>query len=113
MKFPVIELVDRYAIALVKSTKTDNANAEEVEFYSQQMSDTGIDILHPLVKELITHHKYVWSMEDEFKKGRIDNKPLEEIGKMAILIRDQGYERIRLKNALAELLNDPVREVKK
>lgn len=113
MKFPVIELVDRYAIALVKSTKTDNANAEEVEFYSQQMSDTGIDTLHPLVKELIAHHEYVWSMEDEFKKGRIDNKPLEEIGKMAILIRDQGYERIRLKNALAELLNDPVREVKK
>jgi hypothetical protein len=112
MKFPVIELVDRYCIAIVKSVKTNNANAEEVEFYSKQMDETGIDKLHPLVKQLIQHHEYVWSLEDDFKKGRIDIKPLEEIGRIAIAVRDQGHERVRLKNALAELLNDPVREVK-
>jgi hypothetical protein len=112
MKFPVIELVDRYCIAIVKSVKTNNANAEEVEFYSEQMGETGIDKLHPLIQQLIQHHEYVWSLEDDFKKGRIDIKPLEEIGRIAIAVRDQGHERVRLKNALAELLNDPVREVK-
>jgi hypothetical protein len=112
MKFPVIELVDRYCIAIVKSVKTNNANAEEVEFYSEQMDETGIDKLHPLIKQLIQHHEYVWSLEDDFKKGRIDILPLEEIGRIAIAVRDQGHERVRLKNALAELLNDPVREVK-
>jgi hypothetical protein len=112
MKFPVIELVDRYCIAVVKSGKTNNANVEEVDFYSKQMEETGITILHPLVQELIQHHEYVWSMEDDFKKGQIDKKSLEEIGRMALTIRDQGYERLRLKNALAELVNDPVREIK-
>ena len=112
MKFPVIELVDRYCIAVVKSIKTNNANVEEVDFYSKQMEETGIDKLHPLIRQLIEHHEYVWSMEDDFKKGQIDKKPLEEIGRMALTIRDQGYERIRLKNALAELVNDPVREIK-
>jgi hypothetical protein len=112
MKFPVIELVDRYAIAIVKSVKTSNANAEEVEFYSKQMDETGIDKQHPLIQQLIQHHEYVWSLEDDFKKGRIDIKPLEEIGRIAIAVRDQGHERVRLKNALAELLNDSVREVK-
>lgn len=112
MKFPVIELVDRYAIAVVKSTKTNNANAEEIEFYSEQMEETGISKLHPLVHELIKHHEYVWSLEDDFKKGRIDSQPLEEIGRIAIAVRDQGHERVRLKNAIAELINDPIREIK-
>lgn len=112
MKFPVIELVDRYAIAIVKSIKTDNANAAEVDFYGTQMEETGISKLHPLVQELIEHHKYVWSLEDDFKKGRIDSQPLEEIGRIAIAVRDQGHERQRIKNALAELANDPVREIK-
>ena len=99
MKFPVIELVDRYAIAMVKSNKTSNANKEEVEFYSKQIEETGISKLHPLIQELIKHHEYVWSLEDDFKKGRIDEKPLEEIGRIALAVRDQGHERVRIKNA--------------
>ena len=33
MKFPVIELVDRYAIAVVKHSMTAGANTEEFKFY--------------------------------------------------------------------------------
>ena len=112
MKFPVIELVDRYCIAIVKSVKTNDANAEEVNFYSQQMDETGIDKLHPLVQQLVQHHEYVWSLEDDFKKSRIDSLPLEEIGQRALRIRDVGFKRMELKNALAEMYNDPVREIK-
>lgn len=113
MKFPAIEIVDRYAIAIVKNTKTNNANAEEVAFYNAQLLELGIPISHPLLVQLITHHEYVWSLEDDFKKGRIDGLPLEEIGRRALHIRDIGYQRVELKNALAELVNDPVREIKK
>jgi len=113
MKFPVIEIVDRYCIAIVKSVKTNEANAEEVKFYSKQMDETGIPKLHPLIQQLIQHHEYVWSLEDDFKKAKIDNLPLEEIGRRALHIRDVGYVRVDIKNALAELFNDPVREIKK
>ena len=113
MKFPVIELVDRYCIAVVKSGKTNNANAEEVAFYSVQMKNSGIPLDHQLIHQLIDHHKYVWSLEDDFKKAKIDSLPLEEIGRRALHIRDIGYIRADLKNALAELFNDPVREIKK
>ena len=51
-------------------------------------------------------------LQDDFKKCRIDNLPLEEIGRRALHIRDVGFRRVDLKNALAELVNDPVREVK-
>lgn len=112
MKFPVIEIVDRYTIAVVKHKKTNGANQEEFDFYVEQMKEVQLDLQHPLVLELINHHNYVWSLEDDFKKNRIAGLPLEEIGRIAIAVRDQGYKRTQLKNALAELLNDSVKEIK-
>lgn len=112
MKFPVIEIVDRYTIAVVKNNNTNGENNEELDFYRQQMAEINIPTDHPLILELIKHHAYVWSMEDDFKKMRVDNLPLDEIGKRALLIRDVNVNRIILKNQLAELVNDPVREIK-
>ena len=113
MKFPVIEIVDRYAIAVVKHEKTNGVNQEELEFYLDQMNEIDINLSDPKLLELIEHHRYVWSLEDDFKKAKIDNLPLEEIGRRALYIRDIGYRRVDLKNDFAELLNDPVREIKK
>jgi hypothetical protein len=113
MKFPVIEIVDRYAIAVVKHEKTQGANQEELEFYLDQINEIDLNPSDPKLLELIEHHRYVWSLEDDFKKAKIDNLPLEEIGQRALYIRDIGYRRVDLKNALAELFNDPVREIKK
>jgi hypothetical protein len=113
MKFPIIEIVDRYAIAVVKHEKTNGVNQEELDFYLDQINEVGIDPLDPKLVELIEHHRYVWSLEDDFKKAKIDNLPLEEIGRRALYIRDIGYRRVDLKNDFAELLNDPVREIKK
>ena len=112
MKFPIVELVDRYAIAVVKHSMTGGANIEEFKFYFEQLQAAGVDHSHELITALVKHHEHVWSLEDDFKKGRIDSMPLEEIGRIAIAVRDQGHERLRLKNALAEIYSDPVREIK-
>lgn len=112
MKFPVIEIVDRYAIAVVKFDNTTGSNVEELNFYTTQMLDTGIPVDHPLILELIEHHRYVWSLEDDIKKGRADNLPLDEIGRRALHVRDIMRKRVELKNALAECYNDSVREIK-
>ena len=113
MQFPVIEIVDRYAIAVVKHEKTNGANREELDFYLAQMSLANINPLNEKVLELIKHHLYVWSLEDDFKKAKIDNLPLDEIGRRALHIRNIGYKRVELKNAIAESINiDSVREVK-
>ena len=113
MKFPVIEIVDRYAIAVVKYGKTEGANQEELDFYLEQMKEANINPINSLILELIEHHAYVWSLEDDFKKGRVDGWDLERIGKQALAVRDAGYDRLRIKNALAELVGDPIREIKK
>ena len=112
MKFPVIEIVDRYTIAVVKHEKTNGVNQEELDFYLEQMKEANINPSDVKVIELIEHHSYVWSLEDDFKKAKIDALPLEEIGRRALYIRDIGYRRVDLKNALAEMVDDPVREIK-
>jgi len=112
MKFPVIEIVDRYTIAVVKHGKTNGANQEELDFYLEQIKQANINPSDVKIIELIEHHSYVWSLEDDFKKAKIDALPLEEIGRRALYIRDIGYRRVDLKNALAEMVNDPVREIK-
>ena len=112
MEFPIIEIVDRYAIAVVKHEKTDGANRFELDFYLDQMKLANINPLHSDVIALIEHHSYVWSLEEDFKKGRVDYLPFVDIGSRAIIIRDAGHQRQLLKNKLAALAGDPVREIK-
>jgi hypothetical protein len=107
-----MELVDRYTIAQVKYDRTAGENQTELDFYEQQMS--GIDkilIWDELQAFKILHDK-IWSLEDDFKKCRIDGTDLAEVGRRALEIRDYNQFRVKLKNAVAEKLNDPVREIK-
>ena len=84
-----------------------------MDFYLEQLKSININPINNKIIELIEHHSYVWSLEDDFKKGRIDQLPLDEIGRRAIHIRDIGYKRQDLKNALAEFIDiDNVREIK-
>ena len=98
---------------MVKYEKTQGANQEELEFYLDQINEIDLNPSDPKLLELIEHHRYVWSLEDDFKKAKIDDLPLEEIGRRALYIRDIGYRRVDLKNDFAKILGDPVREIKK
>ena len=112
MKFPVIELVDRYCIAVVKFEKTHGANNEELRFYEAQIAHLDRAIIQKHLDALYEIHYRIWNMEDDFKKCRIDNAPLEEIGRRALEIRDLNNHRVETKNKIAELVGDSVREIK-
>jgi len=108
-----MELVDRYTIAQVKHDRTGGENQAELDFYENQ--------LHPIDKTLIWNelialkilHDKIWSLEDDFKKCRIDGTDLAEVGRRALEIRDYNNTRVTLKNKVAEILGDPVKEIKK
>lgn len=110
--FPVIELVDRYAIAQLKWDKTQ-ANKEELDFYQAQLVTYEIEQVRSEIDELYEIHRTIWSLESELKTGREQELPLEEIGRRAIAIRDWNHKRIRLKNHMAEVLGCAVREIKR
>ena len=115
MIFPIIELVDRYAIAKLKFDKTNGANQAEFDFYTQQLKSVESDAtkIHNELEALYHIHQQIWSLESELKSGREAELSLEELGRRAIMIRDLNNKRIQLKNKMAQQLGCVVREIKK
>jgi hypothetical protein len=112
-KFPVIELVDRYCIAKLKFAKLGD-NKEELDFYTDQLKELNLNLIKEDLDKLYDVHARVWELEDDFKKYTVEHKySLEEVGRRDIHVRNILNERYILKNRMAELLNDSVREIKK
>jgi hypothetical protein len=110
--FPIIELVDRLAIAEVKFQRT-KANEEELLWYMNQALRIDISEIVDEYEDLKRIHNEIWELEAELKTGREAELSLEEIGRRAIAIRDHNNKRVALKNIIAEKLNCSVREIKK
>jgi len=111
MKFPIIELIDRYAIAKLKWQKTQS-NKEELDFYTDQVSEIDTSSITDLIEDLTEIHREIWNLEWQLKQGVEDQLPLEEIGRRAIKIRDYNNKRVAIKNKCAEMLSSNVKEVK-
>lgn len=107
-----MELVDRYTIAQVKYDRTGGANQSELDFYEQQMNNVDKTLIWNELQAFKILHNKIWSLEDDFKQFKIDGTDLAEVGRRALEIRDYNKFRVQLKNAVAEKLNDPVREIK-
>ena len=111
MKFPVIELVDRLAIATIKWQRTQS-NQEELEWYQQQVAEFDQTVISQDMLVLQRIHNAIWELEKELKSGQEQSLSLEEIGRRAIEIRNLNNQRIQLKNKMAQSLDCPVREIK-
>lgn len=109
--FPVIELVDRLAIAEVKWERT-KGNHHELEWYKTQMRCYDISKIASMLNELKKIHHSIWDKEALLKSGREQELSMDEIGRRAIAIRNLNNQRVALKNAMAERLNCNVREIK-
>lgn len=110
--FPIIELLDRLAIAEIKFERT-SANQTELDWYVQQSCNLDLSLVTNEFDQLKTIHNEIWNLESDLKSGLEHKHSLEEIGRRAIAIRNLNNQRIKLKNAMAEKLNCPVREIKK
>ena len=110
--FPIIELVDRLAIAEVKFKRT-KANEEELLWYMNQALRVDLTLIVDEYEDLKRIHNEIWELEALLKTGRESELSLEELGRRAIAIRDHNNKRVALKNIMAERLNCPVREIKK
>ena len=110
--FPIVELIDRYAISMVKMQRT-MANEAEYNFYNSQLENYSLDLIAEDLEKLITIHNEIWELEKELKSGTEHKLSLEEIGRRAIAIRNKNNERVKIKNKIAKILDCPVREIKR
>lgn len=111
VSFPVIELLDRLAIAEIKYEKTQS-NQAELDYYKQQVNRLNFSAVQDEFQTLKQIHRDIWNLEKELKSGHEDQLPLEEIGRRAIVIRNMNNRRINIKNQMAEILDCSVREIK-
>lgn len=111
--FPVIELIDRYAIAKLKYGKTNGANYQEYNFYSTAVEKFQWELIDKEFEKLYNIHIAIWNLEAELKSGNESNLSLEEIGSRAIQIRNLNNTRIDIKNTIADILHCSVKEIKK
>ena len=109
--FPIIELIDRYLIAELKFEKTKE-NIIELDYYQQQVKKINTNPVQSLIDDLKQIHRNIWDLEKELKSGFEQDLSLEEIGRRALLIRNENNKRLRIKNTLAEKLGCKVREIK-
>ena len=77
-KFPIIELVDRLAIAEVKFQRTQ-ANKEELLWYKDQALHIDLDKIVNEYEDLKRIHNEIWNLEAELKSGHEAELALEEI----------------------------------
>ena len=109
--FPIIELIDRLAIAEVKHEKTQR-NQVEVDWYKTSFDKYDFQIIKYDYESLKDVHRKIWALEAELKSHNEHLLSLEEIGRRAIEIRNYNHTRIELKNSIASKLNCQVREFK-
>ena len=110
--FPIVELIDRLAIAEIKFEKTQ-LNQDEVDYYRQQFNCYNFSMIENDFIQLKEIHLMIWSLESDLRQGKENQHDLAEIGRRAIAIRDWNRTRVELKNKIAETLDCTIREIKK
>lgn len=109
---PIAEVCDRLTIAVLKLERL-GSDQIDLDLLSRQIVyyRKGLDYSKPemvkLVAELHTINGLMWDAEHEIRKGLDDNLGLEEIGRRALLIRDLNRKRIKIKNDITVLCNQP------
>lgn len=109
---PVAEVCDRFTIALLKQERLDDSQidkaglARQITHYRQGI-DTSIKGLTGLVNRLKDINSDIWFAEAAIRAGQDEQLGLEEIGRRAIKIRDLNRIRIKIKNDITNLVNQP------
>ena len=114
MKMPLSEILDRYTITKLKSERTNESVGDELRAYKREIDqpnyveksqqiESFIDRLYAISGEL-------WDTEGDIRKG-ID-MPLEEIGRLALKVRDLNCKRNEIKAEIVDTFSEGFKEIK-
>ena len=114
MKMPLSEILDRYTITKLKSERTDEDVSDELRTYKREIDSPDyverssqialfIDRLYEINGEL-------WNTEGDIRKGV--EMPLEEIGRLALKVRDLNCIRNEIKAEIVDTFAEGFKEIK-
>jgi len=108
MKMPLSEIIDRYTITLLKSERTDENVSEELAAYKKELPDS--DIAHTFINRMYEINGKIWETEGNIRKG-VD-MPLEEVGRLAIKVRELNQVRNGIKGEIVDEFAEGFKEIK-
>jgi len=104
------ELCDRYTIAQLKLERLPDSEIDKEGLRRQiRYYDSGIDRSLPGMADFLCNlleiNASIWDAEATIRQGLDADLGLSEIGTRAIRIRDLNRIRVRIKNQIADLVN--------
>ena len=108
MKMPLSEIIDRYTITLLKSQRTDEDVSEELTAYKKEIPDG--DSVNTFIDRMYEINGKIWDTEGDIRRG-VD-MPLEEVGRLALIVRDLNQIRNGIKGEIVDKFAEGFKEIK-
>ena len=111
---PLSEIIDRYTITKLKSERTDENVSNELRTYKTEMD--SLDYLEQssqiasFMDRLYEVNGKIWDTEGDIRKGI--EMPLEEIGRLALKVRDLNSKRNEIKAEIVDACAEGFKEIK-
>tara|TARA_B100000530_G_scaffold176979_1_gene111889 strand:- start:3015 stop:3383 length:369 start_codon:yes stop_codon:yes gene_type:complete len=109
MKMPISEIIDRYTITKLKSERTSENVSEELRVYEHELQEYKINI-DTYISRMYDINSKIWETESDIRKGT--KLPLEEIGRLALKVRDLNCERNSIKAEIVDQFSEGFKEIK-
>ena len=114
MKMPLSEILDRYTITKLKSERTNEDVSDELQTYKREVenpdySEKSSEIAS-FVDRLYGINGELWDTEKDIRKG-VD-MPLEEVGRLALKVRDLNRKRNEIKAEVVDAFSEGFKEIR-
>ena len=111
---PLSEILDRYTITKLKSERTTEEVSEELTTYTREINNPNyiekIDQISSFINRLYEINGKLWDTEGDIRNG-VD-LPLEEVGRLALEVRDLNCKRNEIKAEIVDAFSEGFKEIK-
>lgn len=108
MKMPLSEIIDRYTITLLKSQRTNEDVSNELNAYKKETPDG--ELIKVFIERMYDINGQIWDTEGDIRRG-VD-MPLEEVGRLALIVRDLNQIRNGIKGEIVDEFAEGFKEIK-
>lgn len=123
MKMPISEIIDRYTITKLKMERTTEDVSEEMNAYKKEIDEYDPSLVSEYIDKMYEINGTLWDYESQMRKLMdskngsgpvvdVNDLPLSEIGKLALLVRDLNGTRNGVKSEIVEKFSEGFKDIK-
>ena len=106
---PISEIIDRFTITKLKSERTDEDVKHELDVYKEEILNYKVN-LEDFIERMYDINGKIWDTEGDIRKGA--KLPLDEIGRLALQVRDLNCIRNSIKAEIVDKFSEGFKEIK-